>query len=163
MSVESSVEPSTKEVTPATDGSRFEENYESDGSVLSELSEESDDFDFSDSDASVVSPGKRTTKATPKKKAKTKGKGKRKGKIQIKTEHEWGIGQRVDGKEISETPDTDNVDVKPAIDREDMIEKMRKHEANMSVIKKKERQLKQSVGRKLTQGEKNSIRLEHVS
>jgi hypothetical protein len=39
----------------------------------------------------------------------------------------------------------------------------RQHEELMKPIRKKEKQLKQALGRKLTNGERNLIRLEHVS
>lgn len=149
---ESEYEPDTKSTTQAlADDSE---------SALSDLT----DDDFDDSDADLPSPRRRGGVA--------KGKGKGKGKV--KSERFAGVGNRLDGAPVPiiKKDDYAHVGYVDRFDGEESDDYDRRCYANYHSdiyrvenedFKRQERKLKQKVGRKLTNGEKNHIRLVKVS
>lgn len=157
----------------ATDGSETE--YEpddksttaaplagSDDSELSDFSDEESEASFSDDSSAPRKKGKS--------KAKPKGKGKATGKFA-------GAGKRIDGVDVNvevfkKRGATAHVGYVDRWDDEDSDDYDRRcyarfhndiYQVENTEFKKEERRLKREVGRKLTNGEKNSIRLVKVS
>ena len=113
-------------------------------SPLSGLSSEGSDYDSDDSDAVVAKP-----------------KPARRGRVSR------GRGQRLDGAEVDDNGEPWMMDTEALQDYERIKEEKRAarraREEEVAPFKKKERVMKKELGRKLTNGEKNLIRLEHVS
>ena len=150
---ESEYEPDDKSTTAAL----------RDGSAESDLSDLSED-EFEDSDSSEPTSRKRGGKG----KGKGKGKSKAPGKFA-------GTGNRLDGlsvADINAKSPTAHVGYVERWDGEESDDYDRRCYARFhndiyavenQEFKKQERRLKREVGRKLTNGEKNSIRLVKVS
>jgi DNA repair protein RAD16 len=135
-----------------------------DDSDLSELEAEESDL----SDESEAPKGKGKAKA----KGKGKGKGSRGSKAFSGSGRELGSGKEIDWflKNMADSTAhfgyTDRFDYETDEEYEQRCYKLYKHDlqdALKSQFKKEERVLKQEIGRKLTNGEKNFIRLVKVS
>jgi len=89
-----------------------------------------------------------------------------------KAKRGWGAGRKLDNGALEpgevdpallDDGDVDAYMMTLAIKRQKAREERYAREEKMAPIRKKENQLKKELGRKLTNGEKNLIRLQHVS
>lgn len=128
----------------------------SDDSSFSDFGGDEEDEESDLSDLDEVSDLSDESEDVPLKKGKGKAKAKaKKGKAKAKAK-----GQRLDGQEGDEMPS--DWGSSPTPDNEEAKERRRQRKEK-ALIRSKEAKLKKELGRKLTQGEKNQIRLALVS